>query len=159
MTIVAAPDNAGVRTPPPFLFAGTAALSVLLHFTVHDPSLGLGIAFRYALAAILVAAAILLAAGALRLFARIGTNVEPWKPSTALVMTGVFRWTRNPMYVSMAILLLALAVATDSVIGLALLVPFLLAIRYFVIAREERYLEAKFPDEYQHYKRQVRRWL
>jgi protein-S-isoprenylcysteine O-methyltransferase Ste14 len=63
------------------------------------------------------------------------------------------------MYVGMALLYVAVAVAADSVVTMVLLVPLLLTIRFGVIAREERYLEAKFGNDYRRYTAQVRRWL
>ena len=72
---------------------------------------------------------------------------------------GVYRFTRNPIYLALALLYGALALAADSAVPLLLLPPLLAAVQAGVIAREERYLEAKFGDEYRRYKASVRRWL
>jgi len=106
-----------------------------------------------------IAAALGIAYFAIRLFSRAGTHVEPWKPSTALVTGGIYGYTRNPMYLGMALLLVGLSLVFDSVTLLLMLVPFLLVIRYGVIAREERYLTAKFPTEYTAFQKRVRRWF
>ncbi len=105
----------------------------------------------------MLAAAVLAAAlGRLR---RAGTAVEPWRPSTALVTDGVYRLTRNPIYLAMGLLYLGLALALDSVVALVLLPPLLALVQVAVVSREERYLEGKFGDDYRRYRASVRRWL
>src|SRR3954468_6325046 len=93
------------------------------------------------------------------LFRRLGTNVPPSQPTTLIATTGPYRWTRNPMYLGMALIYAGLAIAFDGQIAFALLPLVLIAIQTQVIAREERYLEAKFDDDYRRYKAEVRRWL
>ncbi len=92
-------------------------------------------------------------------FRRVGTQVSPLRPSTALATGGIYRYTRNPLYVSLAFIYLGIAAAMNGLWLLLLAVPLLVAIRYGVIAREERYLEAKFGEDYRQYKRRVRRWM
>jgi protein-S-isoprenylcysteine O-methyltransferase Ste14 len=98
----------------------------------------------------------LVAAG---MFRRLGTNVPPSQPTTLIATTGPYRWTRNPMYLGMALIYSGLAIGLDGPIAFALLPLVLIAIQTQVIAREERYLEAKFGDDYRRYKAEVRRWL
>ena len=74
------------------------------------------------------------------------------RPTTALVVTGPYRFSRNPIYVGMILLLLGAGVMVDAPWLIALAVPFALVLRYGVIAREERYLEAKFGDGYGTYR-------
>jgi len=93
------------------------------------------------------------------LFRRLGTNVRPSQPTTLIATKGPYRWTRNPMYLGMALIYAGLAIGFDAPIALALLPLVLIAIQTQVIAREERYLEAKFGDDYRRYKAEVRRWL
>ena len=88
-----------------------------------------------------------------------GTQVETWKPTTAIVANGPYRFTRNPIYIGMMLGLFGFAVALNSLWLLAMLVPFYLVIRYGVVAREEAYLARKFGDVYLGYKSRVRRWL
>lgn len=152
-------DHAGVIVPPPLIYLAFLGAGLAIDFLVVRAATGVAPAPRYGLAVLLAAAALGLGGGALFRFHRAGTNPEPWRPTTAIVTTGVYRFTRNPMYVGMALLYAAVAVAADSLVALALAVPLLLVIRYGVIAREERYLEAKFGDDYRRYKAGVRRWL
>jgi protein-S-isoprenylcysteine O-methyltransferase Ste14 len=93
-----------------------------------------------------------------RIFRRIGTNVNPFRPTSALATSGVFTWTRNPMYVGANLVLFGIAIgfAVDWV--LLLLVVNLPLIHYGIILREERYLEQKFGDEYHRYKTKVPRY-
>lgn len=88
-----------------------------------------------------------------------GSRVETTRPTTAIVSSGPFGFTRNPIYSGMFLGQSGLAVGLDSLWLLATLVPFVLVIRYGVVAREEAYLEGKFGDAYRDYTSRVRRWL
>ncbi|MDP6404052.1 MAG: isoprenylcysteine carboxylmethyltransferase family protein [Alphaproteobacteria bacterium] len=107
----------------------------------------------------LLAMGLLIVVLALPKFRRAATPVRPDRPSTALISGGPYRFSRNPLYVALTLAYLGLAVALDSLWVLALLVPVLATMQVGVVAREERYLEAKFGDEYRAYKQTVRRWL
>ena len=107
--------------PPPlvfagFLFAGAIADRYLLaaHFDLPN-------VVRYAIASALILSALFFLVGALGGFRRARTRAEPWKPTTAIVTGGVYRFTRNPMYVGMALAYSGVASGMDSV--LALLLP------------------------------------
>jgi protein-S-isoprenylcysteine O-methyltransferase Ste14 len=154
-----AKDSPGVIAPPPLLYAGALAIGLAIDFLLFRVRTGAPASLRYGLVVVLLAAAIALGVGALGRFRRAGTHAEPWKPTTAIVTSGVYGLSRNPMYVGMALLYLAVAIAADSVIALVLLAPLFVAVRYGVVAREERYLEAKFGDEYRRYRQAVRRWI
>ena len=153
------PDRPGVIAPPPLLFAGAVAIGLALHYWVIPINFGLGAGVRYGISGVLIAAALSVYFWAIRLFDKAGTPSEPWKPTKALVTSGIYKYTRNPMYVAMAMILVGEALFLDSVMLLLLLVPFLVVIRYGVIGPEERYLTAKFPVEYPEYRRRVRRWF
>ena len=100
-----------------------------------------------------------LAGWAITTIRRAGTRVETYKPTTAVVETGPYRFTRNPIYLGMLLGQAGLAVGFNSAWILATLVPFFFVIRFGVIAREEAYLEHKFGEVYLAYKSRVRRWL
>jgi protein-S-isoprenylcysteine O-methyltransferase Ste14 len=100
-----------------------------------------------------------LAFAGIRNFTRAGTPVPTTQATRSLVTTGIHGWTRNPIYVGMAILYLAIGVAVRSPWIISLIIPTLLIIRYGVIAREERYLSAQFADVYDDYASKVRRWI
>jgi protein-S-isoprenylcysteine O-methyltransferase Ste14 len=100
-----------------------------------------------------------LAFSAIACFLRAGTNVPTRRPATALVINGPYRFSRNPIYTGMIVLLLGIGVMVDSAWILAMAVPLALVLRYGVIAREERYLEAKFGAPYRAFRENVRRWI
>ncbi len=154
-----AKDNAGVKFPPPAIFLGALFAGFAVDEWLDLPTLGLAAPARYLIAAGFFAAGVALIVGAVRLFRAADTNAPPWMPATALVISGVYKFTRNPMYVGMALISVAIAVVVGSLAALALLVPALAAIQFGVIAKEERYMEAKFGAAYAEYKAKVRRWL
>ena len=92
-------------------------------------------------------------------FTRAGTTIQPDRASSSLVIAGPYKFTRNPMYVGMAIAYLGLAIADRSLGSLILLPVVLLIIRRAVIANEEAFLERRFGSAYTDYKAKVRRWL
>jgi protein-S-isoprenylcysteine O-methyltransferase Ste14 len=150
-------ETSGVAFPPPLLYiAGfLAGVGLELAFPVGRPPLGVTVV------GVLIGAVgwLLLDGAATRLFARAKTNMAPFKPSTVLVTEGPYRFTRNPMYVGMAFLYLALAFAIGLVWPLAVLPFVLLAVDRLVISREEPYLERTFGEDYRAYRARVRRWL
>jgi protein-S-isoprenylcysteine O-methyltransferase Ste14 len=100
-----------------------------------------------------------LLAWAIVTISRAGSNVPTNLPTTTIVESGPYRFTRNPIYLGMFLGLIGLAIAFDNLWLLMMLVPFALVIRYGVVAREEAYLERKFGDVYRGYRSRVRRWL
>jgi len=90
---------------------------------------------------------------------RAGTNVRPDRPATALVTGGPFRFSRNPLYVSLIALYLGITLLFDALWPLILLIPVLAFVHWGIVLREERYLELKFGDAYRDYKTRVRRWI
>ncbi len=88
-----------------------------------------------------------------------GSNVPTNRPTTTIVETGPYRFTRNPIYLGMFLGLIGLAVGLDNLWLLLMLAPFALVIRYGVVAREEAYLDRRFGDVYRAYRSRVRRWL
>ena len=99
--------------------------------------------------------------GGVMSFRRAKTTVNPLKPesASALVDTGIYRYTRNPMYVGFALFLLAWAAFLSSLWALLGLPLFIAYIQHFQIRPEERALEGIFGSEFLDYKRRVRRWL
>jgi len=152
-------DNPGVIAPPPLLFAGFLAVGLAVDALLLPVRTALPAPLRHGAAALLAIAGLALLAGAWHRFHRAGTSPEPWRPTTAIVTSGVYGWTRNPMYLAMTLGYVAVALWADSLVAFALLAPLLVVMRYGVIAREERYLTAKFGDEYSRYAASVRRWL
>lgn len=150
-------DRPGVVVLPPVLYFGALLLGILLEL-VRPLELAVPVAMRW-VAGLVGVAAFALGLRARGAFERAGTHVNPTKPATILVASGPFRFSRNPMYVSMTICVLALAVATRVGWFLVLLVPVLLVMHWGVVLREERYLSGKFGAPYDDYRRRVRRYV
>ena len=87
------------------------------------------------------------------------THFDPYKPTKRLLTQGVYSVSRNPMYLALNGLAIGIALAVNSVWMLATLLPALVVLRTGVIAREERYLDGLFGEEYRRYSSRVRRWL
>jgi protein-S-isoprenylcysteine O-methyltransferase Ste14 len=158
--MIAAPmqrDVPGVIAPPPLILLGHILVGLALDRLWPAPFLPSAI--QYALGAALIVLAGALAGAAIVRFLRAGTNVPTRRPATVLVIAGPYRFSRNPIYVGMIVLLLGIGFAVDSLWIIALVAPFALVLRYGVIAREERYLEAKFADAYRAYRARVPRWI
>lgn len=151
------PDNPGVITHPPFLYAGALVVGALLDRLIPLPILAPGGGLVPGVVLIVLAGC--LAAWCFGLFRRAGTNVPTHKPSTAIVTDGPYRFSRNPIYIALTTLSAGIAIWVNSWWMLGLLVPTFVIMNIGVIDREERYLAAKFGDEYLSYKARVRRWL
>jgi protein-S-isoprenylcysteine O-methyltransferase Ste14 len=150
-------DTSGIRVPPPLYYIAGYLAGVVLELVLPTswPPTGVRIAV-----AVLTAGAWLGLDGAAMLnFRRAGTSMVPMNPTTALVTSGPYRLTRNPMYLGMAFLYVAFAFAFGVTWALAFLPAVLVIVDRFVIAREEPYLERKFGQAYRDYKARVRRWL
>lgn len=153
------PTIAKVIAPPPILFAGTLAAGLLIdHFVLRLP-MGMPELLRWLAGALFVASGAVLLVFAARGFGRAGTGVRHAAGSSALVTSGPHAFSRNPMYLGMALTYAGIAVLANSLAVLALLASLLIVMQFGVIAREERFLEAKFGDAYRAYRNRVRPWI
>jgi protein-S-isoprenylcysteine O-methyltransferase Ste14 len=153
-----AADTAQVIIRPPLAWALAVVAGFALHWLMPLPFVPAAVPARWLGAAVFVVA-LALAAWAITTIARAGSNVPTNMPTTSIVDTGPYRFTRNPIYLAMMLGHVGLAIAFDSLWLLVTLVPFALIIRYGVVAREEAYLERKFGEAYRRYRARVRRWL
>jgi protein-S-isoprenylcysteine O-methyltransferase Ste14 len=150
-------ENPGVVAPPPLLYLGALAAGFALQALMPDTHIAAAV--RWPLGALLCVAGAALARSFFREFARASTPVSPYSKPTALVTRGPYRLTRNPGYVGMTFACAGIAVLASS---LWVLVPVAIAVAIIdrgVVAREERFLERAFGDDYLRYKARVRRWL
>jgi len=154
-----APANAGVHFPPPFVYVIGILVAWLLGRWIAWPITTGASGTRKLAAAILVLVFLALFVGALSAFRRARTTLIPNKPATAFVTRGPYGFTRNPMYLSLVALYVAVALWLNSWWAFVLLPVVVFVIDRAVIAREERYLGAAFPTEYSAYRSRVRRWL
>ena len=156
MEEIAGNSNAVVRPPIAWALAFVAGLGV--DWLYPMPFVPTSIPGAW-VGGVIFAVGFVLAIWAIVAIHKAGSRVETNKPTTTIVASGPYSFTRNPIYIGMFLGQTGLAVGFDSLWILAALVPFYVVIRYGVIAREEAYLERKFGDVYLDYKSRVRRWL
>ena len=150
-------DKAGIVAPPPLVYLGTLVFGLLInrrfpiHFLPRRISHGLGWP--------LLGGGVLLLGWFEWALRRGGTPTNPYKPVSRIVTQGPFRYTRNPGYLSMAMIYTGITVLANAMWAILLLPVALLVIQRGVIEREERYLERKFSEKYLRYKTTVRRWI
>ena len=155
----ASSDTSGVGFPPPLLYVGGFVAGVGAHRLLPVRVWPEPPAIASLLGWGLLVAGGLLVASAAYLFRRAGTTPNPTKPTSALVIWGPYRFTRNPMYVGMAALYVGGTLLLNDAWPLAFLPIVITLVQRRVIAREEAYLERRFGDEYRTYKARVRRWI
>jgi len=154
------PDIPGVIAPPPLIFLGYLIAGIALEYlVVRTQRLDMPGSLRWTVVALFLLAGGGLIFAALGRFKAAGTPAPPWQPTTAFVVQGVYRWTRNPMYLGMTLAYLGLTVAANAPVALWLFIPLIMTIHYGVIAREERYMADKFGVPYVNYAHNVPRWL
>ena len=150
------PDHPNLPIKPPFVFI----IAMLVGFAVHwikpvsarpEGWGGLGIIF--------VVIAVALVAWSWLSLERHHTDMRPWKPTTAIVRSGPYALTRNPIYLGFALLQLGIGLWRDELAVVLMTIPAIAATNSWIIAREESYLERKFGDVYTTYLKEVRRWL
>lgn len=142
---------------PPLVYLSAIALGLAVHYAwparFVPPSVGTPVG------AMLVLLAVALFVTAVRTLRAAGTPVPGNRPTTAIVRTGPYRFSRNPIYLAFTLFHLGLAAWVGSLALLLTLVPAVALMALVVIPREERYLTARFPSEYSSYRAAVRRWL
>lgn len=153
-------DKPGVLAPPPIILLASLGLVVALEFVFPlgwlPPALTLATA--------LPGSVLFVFAGALGIsgivaFRRAGTNIEPYKPALVLVHDGPYRFTRNPMYLGLITLHLAITLLAGLDWGLILMPFFALTLHFGVVLREEAYLMGKFGQPYRDFLARTRRWI
>lgn len=147
------------RIPPPvvmLLLGGLAWLAAR-----HAPGLTFALPFHNGIAIAIAVLGLALNLWPKLAFGRAGTTVNPMKPRTTarLVTTGLYRHTRNPMYLGQGLLLLAWGLHLHNALALLAVPAFVTYITRFQILPEERALAARFPDEFAAFRMRVRRWV
>ena len=145
---------------PPVAVVSVAALGMWL-LARWTPGLEWGRSWRLGAAVLLLATGIVIAVAGVLEFRRVRTTVNPTTPHAAssMVRSGIYRHTRNPMYLGMLLVLAAWAVWLASPAAFAVLPVFLLYLNRYQIEPEERILAGLFGGEFDAYRRSVRRWL
>lgn len=145
---------------PPLILLVVLVLSIVLQWLVP-----LGVLARFGLGARIICGGVVLLVGLLltwtgaRALVRHGTNVNPLRPALALATDGIYAWTRNPMYVGGAPLMIGLAIVFALDWLPLLMVPAFFVLHFGIVRREEQYLEQKFGDAFRRYKARVPRYV
>jgi protein-S-isoprenylcysteine O-methyltransferase Ste14 len=151
------PETAGVAVPPPVLYLAGLGLGLALDRRLKSaklpPSVG-----RPTAAALLIAG-VALGARFVGTFRGARTAIDLRKPSTNLVTSGIYRYSRNPGYLSLTAIYLGVTAAAGGMCSVVSLIPVLGIMDRYVIRREEAYLSERFGSEYRAYTASVRRWL
>ena len=153
-----APDHAHSLVRPPIALVLAFIAGLAFDWLYPLPFVPAGLPHAWVGAGVFVLG-LALVIWAIRTLKAGGTPVQGYKPTSAIVDRGPYRFTRNPIYGGMFVGLAGLAVAFDTLWLLAALVVFFTIVRLGVVAREEAYLDRKFGDAYRDYRARVRRWL
>ena len=152
-------DRPNVRIPPPLVFFALLCIAGVLEYWIGVDYPKGPLELRISVALIVFIFSGYLALHAFVILKKRGTYIDPNKPTTQIVDEGPFRYSRNPMYLSLVLVLLALSVLFISIWFLISAVGLWFVIDRFAVAPEELYLELKFGDRYKEYKLKVRRWI
>jgi protein-S-isoprenylcysteine O-methyltransferase Ste14 len=142
---------------PPLVYLIALIAGIVMQMVMPIPFLTRTLAMP--LGALLVVIAMALFSYSVAKFRGAGTPVPARKPTTTIVRTGPYRFSRNPIYLAFSLFQLGIAIWIDSVWLLGTLVGAVALMHYVVIPREEQYLEREFGAQYLDYKASVRRWL
>jgi protein-S-isoprenylcysteine O-methyltransferase Ste14 len=149
-------DHPGVIAPPPLIFGIGIVVGFPLNALIPLPFAA--DSWRW-MSVVLMGVGVALGLWTVWVMYRRNTSPLPERPTTALVIEGPFRFSRNPIYLGFTLITLGVAGLANSLWVALLLVPVHLVIHYGVVLREERYLTSKFGEEYIRYRARVRRWL
>jgi len=150
-------DNPGVVVRPPLLYGATFIAVLVVRWFWPMPILRHALTPWLGLVPLLLGLVIVIPGR--RALQAAGTNVNPSRPTTAIVTSGPFRFSRNPLYVGLTLLYCGLTLAFNTWWGFILLIPILIIMHRGVVLREERYLGEKFGDAYRQYCSRVARYL
>ena len=148
--------NLGIVRPP-LVYLSSIALGLVLHFARPMPLLSRGVSPLFGGLVILLAIGLFISA--VRTFRTAGTPVPGKRPTTTIVRSGPYRFSRNPIYLAFSLLQLGIAFWVNSLWLVITLLAAVALMSLVVIPKEEWYLERRFPSEYPPYKASVRRWI
>jgi len=152
-------DRASIIAPPPLLFFLCLGAGYLLDRLVPIRFLDSVWKLRLFISFIPLSIALLLSGWAFFVFHKHKTPFDPAKPTLAIICNGPFCFTRNPLYIALILVFLGLAIMLGSIWQLIMTLFLLLLLDIGVVREEEQYLFNKFGNDYQIYKKSVRRWI
>jgi len=152
------PEPAKPIALPPLIFASGLIIgfifdSFIFRTNFYDSK------FIVIIGYIVISAGIIFALFGLQIFLQMKENPHPHTETNKLIIKGIFKYSRNPLYVAMAFIYTGMSIILNSLAMLIMFAPVIMIINYGVIIREEKYLSQLFGDEFLEYKKQVRKWL
>lgn len=147
----------GLKFPPPLLAGAIIGSGYLVDWIKPLPVLDGSLVWLSG--AVLFVVALLISLAGLFHFLEAKTHIEPWQPTSTIIKRGVFRYSRNPIYLAFCIATVGSGLVLNSWWILIGVLPLIYLLQQLVIKREEAYLESKFGEVYLDYKRRVRRWV
>jgi protein-S-isoprenylcysteine O-methyltransferase Ste14 len=152
-------DNPGIYIPPPLIYAAIFLIALFLQKKASIDDTVFKTRLTMIAGVLFFAAAVFFLSRSLVQFIRTRNSVVTVKPAESLQTSGIYRATRNPMYVGLVLVYLGLTCLIGNWWNIILLPVLLLTIQEYVMKREEKYLTRKFGPEYINYKQKVKRWL
>lgn len=149
-------DTPGIVAPPPLIYGVPLIASIAADRRLCERRLP---PMMRVLSLGFFAAAFSLVAPAVVEFKRAGTPIDPFEETTALIESGPYKYSRNPLYLALTLAYAGIALATRTGLPLAVLPAVLCVMNTGVIDREEHYLERKFGNTYAQYRQRVPRWI
>lgn len=150
-------DHADVKIPPPVLTIIFIVIAYVAKWTIPIPFVVPN--FLRNIGFILIVIGFLLGIAAFSEFRKARTTIDPHGSVSSIVTSGIYRFTRNPIYVGFLLMLIGIPLNSGTYWGIILVPVFIYFMNRLVIEREEAYLEKKFGEVYTSYKSRVRRWL
>ncbi|MFV2057557.1 MAG: isoprenylcysteine carboxylmethyltransferase family protein [Thiohalomonadales bacterium] len=148
-----------IKIIPPILFAAYVGLGLLANSLFPYSAIGSGMTWLSVVAELMMLEAAIIIMMAMRSFRKSATPVATWKPAVSLLTTGIFRFSRNPIYLGMLLAYIGLALLLVNIWLLLLTIPLYLQLLQGVILKEEYYLAQTFAKDYLDYKTRVNRWI
>ena len=153
-------DGANVKSPPPVYYLVGVILGILLNRFVYHLPITEGLSYgRIAVGAALLLMGFYMFFAAVSWFRKTEQDPEPWKPTPSIITQGIYRYSRNPIYLGVGLVMTGIGFLLNNFWILLLSIIVLIIIYRIAIIPEEKYLEEKFGEEYLAYKRKVRRWI
>ncbi len=150
-------QGAGVKIPPPLVYVGWMIIGTVLQ-KYYPTNMGIPFDYQY-WGLLMVICGIILIFYFFKIFKKAETNIEPWRPTSNIITTGIYAYSRNPIYVVFNLFPIGLGIFFDNLWILLSIIPASITLYHLAIKKEEAYLEAEFGEEYLEYKKKVRRWI
>jgi protein-S-isoprenylcysteine O-methyltransferase Ste14 len=152
-------DGAAVKIPPPLIFFACLGAGVFLEYLFPFRVVSCAWTFRMVLGCFLMVVSCLIAISAFKALIDNKTPFNHAKPTVRIVREGSFRFSRNPLYLALLLLLSGIAVLRCSIWFVFAVIILFILLKILAVGPEEKYLADKFGDDYLDYKASVRRWI